>query len=172
MYAYKVGDKLTTLRNLQDGARFDMTDEGALMTILLNKPTQEEIKDIKGGKLQFGMFVKNNVIFILSKFGGMQWMDSPYHVALSPNLNTLGEIEEGQGYGCNIVLADSSTGEIKVLRLIGFSTQFSRKLKSNIELQKKQDLNRVDYDVEIATIMMNYSVPQMVKFSEINCRIR
>ncbi|MBC8588078.1 hypothetical protein [Paratissierella segnis] len=172
MYKYEVGQIVKGLQSNQEGVRFDMTDIGSTMTILFNKPTRNEIEYVKAGKLQFGMFVKNDIIFILSKFGSLQWMDAPYHVALSKNLTKLNDIEDGQGYNCHIILADSSTGEIKAMRLIGFSTQYSIKLKENIEAQQKTEFNKVQYDVDLASTMMNYSTKEMVRFSEINCRIR
>lgn len=171
MYKYEVGQIVEGLQSNQEGVRFDMTDSGSTMTILFNKPTRNEIEYVKAGKLQFGMFVKDEVIFMLSKFGDMPWMDAPYHVALSKNLTKLNDIEEGKGYGCNIVLADASTGEIKAMRYVSFNTEFSKKLKSNIEDQKEYSFNNKEYEIKLATIMMNYSTDDMVKYSEVNCRI-
>lgn len=172
MYKYKVGHVIESFKGIPEGVKFDMTDEGAVLSILFNKPTQKEIEEIKKGSLQFGMFMKNNIIFILSKFGSMQWMDAPYTIHLSKNLTELNEISEGEGYSCHIVLADASSGEIKAMRLIGFDTQYSKILKANIEEQSKKEFEKVQYDVDLFEVMTNYTTKDMVNYSEVNCRIR
>ena len=172
MYKYEVGQVIERFKGRQEGVLFDMADDGATLVILFNKPTQQEIQEIKQGKLQFGMFVKEGIIFILSKFGSMSWMDAPYHVALSKNLTALQDIDEGKGYGCHIVLADTATGEIKAMRLVGLSTQYSKKLKANIESQKEQNFNELDYARKLNKIFNTYSTKEMVNYSEVSCRIK
>lgn len=151
-----------------------MHDRGAELLIYFNRPSTKEIEAVKSGKLQFGMFIKEGVIFILSKFEGMSWMDAPFHVVLAKNLNELQEVGQGQGYGCSIILADVSTGEIKALRYISFNTEFSRKLKKNIQDQMidRDKFNISEYDSKLKHIMRTYSTKDMVKYSEISCRIK
>ena len=119
------------------------------------------------------MFVKDGIIFILSKFGNLPWFDAPYHVSLSKNLTNLREIHDKEGYGCQIYLIDNRFGEIKSMRLVGFSTPFSQKLKSNVEkqIEDKSKFNKNDYSSKLFNIMMSYTTEQMVKLSEVNCRI-
>lgn len=122
------------------------------------------------------MFVRNNIIFILTKFGSMSWMDAPFHVALTSNLTKLQDVKEGQGYSCTIILVDSTTGIVKALRHVSFDTNFSRKLKQNIEAQildmNVNTFNEMLYDAKVSQIMKNYTTKDMVKFSEVNCRIK
>lgn len=172
MYTLKVGNKVEEFQGLSDGVKFNISDGGTELIILLNKPTSSEIESIKSGKLQFGMFVKNDIIFLLSKFGNMNWMDAPFHIALAKNLTVLQDIEEGKGYGCTIILVDTSTGEIKALRYVSFSTEFSKRLKANIEEQKSKQFNKIEYSIKLSEIFMNYTTDDMVKFSEINCKIK
>lgn len=172
MHRYEVGERVAALRSNQEGMRFDMTDGGAVMTILFNKPTTKEVKEIKEGVPQFGIFVKNDIIFMLAKFGSLEWMDAPYHVALSKNLTKLEDVEDDQGYGCNVIFADCSTGEIKAIKLIGFSTKFSKALKENIEMQKLNLFDRFNYEAGLLSIMSNYSTTDMVKFADVKYKVR
>lgn len=171
MNMYEVGEVYNELRSLQEGVRFDMTDKGGMLVIYFNKPTNKEIKDVREGQIRFRMFVMDEIIFILSKFGTMPWMDSPYHVALSKNLTSLGEIEEGEGYSCNIILVDSSKGKIEAMRLISFNSRYSRELKKNIESQQHREFNEVDYNIRLSNILNNYTTKRMVDMSTVNHRI-
>lgn len=172
MNKYEIGQVLEKLRGSAEGVRFDIADDGASLTICFETPNNQEIGDIKNGDLQFGLFVKDNIIFLLSKFGKMNWMDAPYHIALSKNLNTLLTIDEGLGYACNIALVDTRTGEIKALRLISFSTDFSRKLRGEIVEQSNKPFNNQEYSFNLNNIMKNYTTKDMVRLSISNCRIR
>lgn len=170
----EIGKRIAALKGHGEGVKFSISDSGAELLVCFNRPNQKEIKAIKDGNLQFGMFVRDGVMFILSKFGSMPWMDAPFHVALTKNLTELQEIEKGQGYGCIIILADTLTGEIKALRYISFNTEFSRKLKKNIQDQmiERDNFNIEEYDSKLRTIMKNYSTKTMVKYSEANCRVK
>ena len=167
-----VGEKYIKFKDNSEGIKFDMSDSGGIITILFNKPTQDEVDNIKNGDLQFGLFIKDGIIFLLTKFGSMQWMDAPYHIALSPALTRLKEIGEGKGYGINIIFADTSSGEIKVLRYIGLNTKFSRKLKEAIEEQWVNCFNKLEYSSKLQQVMNTYSTKDMVRMSLENCKIR
>lgn len=116
--------------------------------------------------------MKEGIIFLLSKFGNLPWMDAPFHVALARNLTHLQNIEEGQGYGLNSMLIDSSKGEILALRYIGLGTKFSRELKKQIELQDKDDFDAYEYDLKLLRIYNTYPTRDMVNYSIASCRIR
>ncbi|MCQ4924936.1 hypothetical protein NE686_17675 [Tissierella carlieri] len=128
--------------------------------------------NIKNGRLQFGLFIKDGIIFFLSKFGDMGWMDAPFRVALSPDLTTLQELNEDMGYSCSIILADSLNGEVKVLRFISFSTLFSIKLKEAIEDQFVDFFDKDKYSLKLRNIMSAYTTENMVTMSLVNCKIK
>lgn len=171
MHKLEVGQVLPELKDTPEGVRFTMTDSGAELLLCFHKPTNYEINEVKAGRVRFGMFVTEDIIFILSKFGDLEWMDAPFHVALTRNLTELQEVEPGQGYSCLVILIDTSTGEVKTLRLVSFNTEFSRRLKHNIENQSKESFNQVEYDSKLLSIMRRYSTRDMVSFSEVNCII-
>lgn len=172
MFEYHVGKVVENLKGSNEGTRFDMSDSGATLCIYFNRPTKQEIEDVKNGSLQFKMFTKNNIIFILSKFGNMSWMDSPYHVALSKNLSKLDYINDGLGYSCSIILVDTATGEIKAMRYISFNTSFSRKLNQNIQSQNVNEFNKSSYNRDLNSIFNTYSTKCMVNYSEVKCRVK
>ncbi len=52
------------------------------------------------------------------------------------------------------------------------STQYSKKLKANIESQKEQNFNELDYARKLNKIFNTYSTKEMVNYSEVSCRIK
>lgn len=166
-----VGEVLPGIKGTGDSVRFGMGDSGAELLVFFGSPIEKEISAIREGPAQFGMFTKENVIFILAKFGTMPWMDAPFHVGLAKGLTHLQDIEEGQGYGCTIIFVDSNTGIIKALRYVGLSTEYSKRLKDNIEEQMNEAFDKALYDAKLADIMRAYTTKDMVRYSEVNCRI-
>lgn len=51
------------------------------------------------------------------------------------------------------------------------STEFSRKLKSNIEKQMDEDLDRLVYVEKLNRIFCAYTTKDMVACSEVKCKI-
>lgn len=172
MFKLEVGKVIEKLKGMPEEIKFDIADDGATLLILFKNPTKKEIEEIKAGELKFGMFIKENIIFILSKFGSMPWMDAPYHVKLSKNLTRLENIKDGEGYSCTIILTDTATGEIKALRFISFGTEYSRRLKKNVETQQNEGSDLIRYNKKLDGIMFNYSTKDMVLYSEVNCKIK
>jgi len=172
MQKYAVGERINKFETGQEAVYFDMDDGGAKLVILFNSPNEQEINGISKGALEFGLFEMEGIIFVLIKPDGMPWMDAPYVAHLSKNLTTLQEIECGQGYGCTIILADSSTGKIKALRLVGLGTTLSRWLKNNIEWQLKREFDRKEYERALASATEKYSSEDMAKFSTVNFKIK
>lgn len=172
MFKFQVGEVIEKYKGSNEGVRFEFTDIGADLIILFKNPNDKEIKGIKKGKLQFNLFVRENIIFLVSKFGEIPWMDAPFHVALAKNLTKLEDIQEGQGYGCTITLIDSNTGEIKAIRYVSFNTRFSKVLKENIEEQIKEDFDKVEYNIKLNDMFSKYDTKYMAKNSEVGCRIK
>jgi len=145
----------------QEGCKFDMTDSGGNLIIFFNSPTEEEIIDIRLGKVQYGYYREYNVIFMLFKFGNLEWMDCPYSVHLSKDLTNMQEPNEGLGYAVNIYLVDATTGILKVARLIGMNTRVSTMLKK--DLIKQKILSFENYQENLVAIYNKLSTKEMVK---------
>lgn len=171
MRKIEVGQKIENMVFQGDGIKFDMDDSGGVLLLSMSRPSHEEIESVKGD-LKLALTEKNGCLFILVKFGSMDWMDAPYHVQLSKNLTKLQPLEEGMGYSCNIILYDE-TCTVRVLRLIGFSTKFSRLLERKILDQMEDvsfDLGK--YNSTINQIYANYSTNDLLKYAEIKYSLK
>ena len=108
---------------------------------------------------------------LCGRAGALKWMDAPYSVHLSRDLTRLQEPQKGQGYGCMIILADCSTGEVKALRLVGLSTHYSKALKAAIEEQRRTQFSEDKYNRAFRELMSIFPTTDMVKHSLANCKI-
>ena len=170
MYRYAVGERYEDLVS-REGIRFDMSDEGGTLMIYFNRPTDAEIRAVKRGPVQFKLLEMKGIIFLLTKFEGMEWMDSPYHVALSKNLTELRDLQENQGYALHIILVDGTVGEIKAMRLVGLGYNFSSKFRKLTNKQKETEFRETNYNSNLFYVMTNYTTKDLLKYSEISCRI-
>lgn len=166
MHIYEVGELFKEgITRYQEGCIFDVTDGGAVLNLFYSTPSELEIEAAKSGTVQTKILYKNDIIFMLFKFIGQEWIDCPYTVHLSKNLTQLQEIENNTGYALNINLIDANTGILKVMRLIAIDNRRSKLLKKYIE-QQKTTFNKIEYNKNINTIYNTYTSKQLVQFAE------
>lgn len=165
MYKYEVGELLHEgVIRYQEGIRFDFDQDGPTLQVFFENPTPDEIMQMKQGNFKIGYWQHKDIIFILTKFGDLEWMDAPYNIHLSKSF-TLATPEESQGYGLTIYFVDASTGILKVMRLIGLEHEFSLKLKEAIEAQGRMPFDKVDYANNISICYRTYSTKDMLKYA-------
>jgi len=155
----------------QEGIKFDFDQSGAMLFLFFNHPTEDEVKNTKKGSLELRLCSMSNVIIILTKLEGMQWMDAPYSVHLSQPFE-FDEIGPDQGVGLSIFLIDAATGVLKAMRYVGLSNDFSNRLKEVINEQKITDFDTRQYQQSINNIYSAYSTNEMLKYSIARCKIR
>lgn len=146
---------------------FDINDSGAVLYVLFDNPTKNEIqqfdKDIEIRYVKVG-----SVFMMLFKFGNLNWIDAPY----SPHLSRFAELEEpadGEGIGLQIIFGDCRTGMVHYLRLVGLSTEFSRKMVSDIAEDLKRPFNKDFYSIDISAVMNQYRTDDLVNMATNSC---
>lgn len=155
----------------QEGPRFDFTQSGAILEIYYNRPTEQEIQNIRCGKFELGFVEKDGIIFMIFKFGSGQYMDTPYTIYLSQPFEFM-ELESGLGFSLSIHLVDASTGILKVIRFVGLSTDFSKRFQKAVERQKSFKFNKEEYYKMIDKIYRNYSTNDLVIRADAWCKIK
>lgn len=142
----------------QEATKFDFTDSGPILFLFFAGPTAAEIESVRGGNLKIGFLEKDDIIFLLFKFANMPWIDAPYTIHLSQYLtNPLAEVEKEIGYGLQIFLVDADTGILKVMRLIGLGTEWSRRFREAMMRQKERNFDQRIYEAKIQNIYRNFS---------------
>lgn len=172
MVAYEVGQVINEFKNHQEGTLFDVTDSGATLLVFFSNPTDDEINQFKSeNKFEIRFTELCNVIMITVKIGNLNWMDAPYSPRLSKNLSELQPVSKDKGLSLSIVLIDTTTGEIKHMRLVGLSEMFTKQLFAVIEKQKEKEFNVIEYNNILNRIYNIYSTNQIVKMSSNYCKI-
>jgi hypothetical protein len=99
------------------------------------------------------------------KAGNLSWSDAPYSTHLSPPFN-MEYPPEGMGLALNVMMIDSSTGEIKAIRLIALSNSFSRSLLDTMKKDKEKSFDKDKYYKDIDLIYNTYSTKDIVSISK------
>lgn len=149
----------------QEGIKFDFNQSGGALYIMYDRPTPKEIEEIRRGKLQLGILEKSDIIFLLFKFGSLNWMDTPYSCHLSEPY-VFDEVEEGTGYGMTVFLIDAATGILKVIRQIGWPSRMSRLFTSYVIEQQNKPFDRAIYDRVLNNIYNNYTTDSLVRMAQ------
>lgn len=162
---YKTGQIILGFKNHPECTQFDVSDNGAIMLIFLNEPTENEKKQFSEKKSFEIRFVEiNNVIMISTKIGDFNWMDAPYNSHLSKNLTKF-KTSNNETFMLTLMLIDSSTGRIECIKLINLSDKFINELFTAANKQKKENFNLQDYDRNIKKIYNMYTSEQIANIS-------
>ncbi|EMO54760.1 hypothetical protein [Leptospira noguchii] len=131
------------------------------LIIFMSNPSLEEIESVRNGQHSFGLFVEENITFLLFKFEPkIKWSDAPF----IPNAN--GEIpffaENNQVPMLNILYVDSVTGILKTYRMIGLEEKFSNILRESISKQLLNTINPNNLHQRINNIYKKYPRSEMM----------
>ena len=91
---------------------------------------QEEIREIQYGDLSIAFAEINHCLFVVFKFGKMEWCDTPYEPRLHNKTFDFRSFEPGTGAPLMVCIADTATGEIRAMRQIGLGSVVSNELHS------------------------------------------
>lgn len=170
---YTVGKKVDSFVLHEECVQFDIDNVGATMLVFFNQPTQKEIEQFNTDKSFEIRFVElEDVIMVVAKIGSLNWVDAPYNVHLSQNLSEFTLPDKDTGLALTLILVDAYSGEIKSIRFMGLSTNFTKKLLNATIEQKSKSFNETEYDKNIASIYAKYTTDQLVKMSVGYCKIR
>lgn len=155
-----------------EATKFDFTDGGAVLYLFYATPSAKEIEAITKGDVRLGFYSRDNVLFMLFKFGSLNWVDAPYSAHLSKQLTDIQSPEPGQGYSLTIHLIDADTGIIKGLRLIGLPHKFSLQFKDAVWTQRLKQFDLKQHDETIANVYRNYTTEDLVRMADVQCRLK
>lgn len=171
MKEYKVGTCYQEFKG-REGAQFGIDDGGASLLVRFASPEQHEIEQFKeGNPFEIKFTTLYGVMMITVKIGNLNWMDAPYSPHLSKENTKYQMPQDGQGLGLTIFLADSITGEVKSMRLVGLSTRFTQELFKETMSQKMSPFNITEYQNNINRVFQRYSTKDIVKLSNVRCKI-
>lgn len=149
-----------------EGPYFEWSENGALMYLFLDSPTEKEIAGVKKGELQIGITPIPPVLFILAKISGCGtgWMDMPFTIMkYKSQAFMLPEIKDNQGILLQITLIDCRTNIVKAIRGISLSTDLSRAMRDEFIMQTKRPYDDKIYLCKVLEIQRYYSSKDLAK---------
>lgn len=160
---YEIGQVLEKYKDGQDRAFFDIDSSGAVFIVCMAHPKQQEIDSFHAGNFaKFKFLTMGAALIFLAKIGNLPWMDAFYSPHLSQDLPATPVFSDGMGLALTIMLIDSATGEIKHMRLIGLSTDFSAALMDGVQTLQKLPFSRPHYDQSVGDIMRRHTTKDLV----------
>lgn len=167
----KIGESAPFLAGLPEGCFFECDGSGLVLIYNFFHPSQKEIEAFKADVPGEVRFVRvGGVLFILSKLGTLEWMDSPYAVQLSRNIS-FPEIPQGQGYSLLLILADAANSKIMGLRYVGLGTKFSEQLHDEVMADINVPIVKPMYDAKVQQLYARYTTKDLVKLSKTRYKI-
>lgn len=155
-----------------EGGKFEY-NRGFSLNIFLKDLSSDEIIDIKKGKSQFGITLLEGILFFTYSFGAaIEISDAPFHFGLYGDERIKDvpiEIEDGKGVALNIMAVDARTGIVKALRLIGLSTEVSRKLIEICHNQCKVEISRGQFDKYLNSVQSFYTSQELYEMAILKC---
>lgn len=172
MIKYEVGQVIDEFIGHQEGTLFDVSDEGADLIVFFKNPSKDEAEQFKSGhRFEIRFTEIYGVIMMTFKIGNLNWMDAPYSPHLSKNLTKFTFPNKNQGLGLTLTFIDAVTGEIKSMRLMGLSTNFTKKFWGLLMEQKIRDFSVAEYSNSLNKIYSIYPTNKIVKMSNDYCKM-
>lgn len=118
--------------------------------------TAQERKAVRTDQpIEFRFVEHNKVGFLCVKFAGMPWGDCPFHPALYREHGVAVEMRDlgkSGGLPLTIICADTATGEVLNLRLVGLGHDFSKKWLEWAEQQYNVPMPRIEYERRVTEV--------------------
>ena len=123
------------------------------LVLFFNGITPGERQAVKKGKAEFGLLVRQPVIWLLFRFGnGVPWSDSPYtiHLVADPDQRKLPQDPHGKRAFLTTILVDAGTGITRAIRATTLSPDFSGMLYTAIRGQYAAKFDQEAYAAAVA----------------------
>ena len=170
---------------LPEGSAFEWGLGPGLLRISMHKPSPYERQTISREPVEFALYVDRDpqfapIIFLLTRFGREQWMDSPYSIHLVTAEKRFLPWRDDPDYTWNeetrlkitIGLVDGLNGRLVVNpRIISWSPEFTHKWRELIEEQLIGAFEGSHaYNERISRVYGTMSSAQMAARAEAQCR--
>lgn len=150
---FKVGAVHSHFQTFDNSFLMEYTDSGFVLYCRLSGGITHSEKQAYKADSSFDIVFteKNSIGFFGVKFGNMPWSDCPFIPNLYNPVPVFNKLDDNKGYALNVVLIDSSKGEILGLRVVGLGHDFSVAIKEwcenalvNLKITREQYLKAVD----------------------------
>ena len=133
-----------------EGAFLDCFESGLRLTISYHSPTPDYIKQVKRGECQFRLVPYGKVLFLMSKFGSLDWIDSPFNIQSQPEDCRMLDSIFTHGNQCSLIVRIVLAGHDHGARMVLWSREFSSAFHALIVQQQLQHFDSLTYDLAVS----------------------
>jgi hypothetical protein len=172
MHQYKVGAPYRPDHIIwQKIPQFNCCGEECELALFMDSPTDCEVAAVEKGESEFAFYadVYDDVILFCYHFGpcegyskSITWCDAPYSYHLVPEPERI-PAPDPQAHSpaarviLHIVLVNAKGGEIRALRAVYLSPEFTKALYEAITRQAARSFNSVRFDSRVRSIYARHS---------------
>ena len=155
-----------------EGVTFSVEPYTMLLIYRFNRPSQEEIKEFCEGSVELAMTRLRSVMFVLSRFGRLNWADAPYSTHLTEREKSLPELAEGnRGYALDCFMVDSADNTLKAHRLVRMTPEFSEKFRLALEHDAADSMDLASFNKAVGDVYANYSVKDLLTYKDMYMKV-
>jgi hypothetical protein len=158
------------IKTFPEGCHYSYDISGHWLHYLYQNPTQTEIDSIQKGAVDFGLYTKGPIIFLLHRFGDMNWNDSAYSWWLVPkDFRAIPDEIEGHAL-IKTIMVDTATGLVVAIRACTFSAEFTGYIHDAIRKQTQKPWSKDEHEKAVRYVYSRYSTQDLVDRAEIFCK--
>ncbi len=177
MHAYSVGSMFVrNRRNWPECAQYNYRGGQHELVVFFASPSPAEVEAVRAGESEFGVLVDGAPLFLLYRFGaqgaGVPWSDAPYSIHLLPEVERVlppAELAPEARALLHIVLVDSLSGIVRVLRAVSLSRDVTKALHSAIREQAAAPWSPAAYDADLRAAYDRYSTTEKMVTKATRC---
>lgn len=142
------------------------------LRLFFSQPSAQEIANVARGRAEFGLFVEDEQIIFLYRFGHGEWSDAPFSIHRVPaSERVLPQPLSGeQRMALNVMLVSADDGIVRALRFVSFSPEFSQRLHAALQAQAALPFDQAAYDANLARIYELNTSPGLAGRAVVRCR--
>ncbi len=125
------GETYTDFIGCPDGINITTMFGGLTLLATFQSPTKQEIEEFRFGNLEIALADDNSILITIIKLGKLNWTSSAVNYSLEPNAYNL----SSNNNIFNMLMFDTSTGELVAMRTLGLHLDFVREIQCAIKKQ-------------------------------------
>ncbi len=173
MHAYEVGKPYSANRQQwPEFGEYNFRGGEHELRLFWDRPSTQEIADVARGRAEFGLFVEDDLIIFLYRFGHGEWSDAPFSIHMVPASECVlpQPLTGEQRIALNVVLVSANDGIVQALRFVSLSPEFSQRLHTAITAQAAMPFDQAAYDARLARIYKLNSSTGLSGRAVVRCR--
>lgn len=155
-----------------DGLKFTIDNEGSYLTILLDRPTMEEIEAITSF-VEMQMTCFPNCLWFTFRFGNLDWMEAPFNPYFcADNADDLIADLKKACAKIKITLLDTSTAEVCFEGNAEIPEPFQSGMAVGCEMLLMQEPDKDGYYSFIDQLQNTYDTAELAKTALLKCEVK